>query len=46
MWFANPLDFIGKVVLVTGGSGWTTTPAGTWTVVPMVTGNGLKIPGR
>ena len=45
MWSANPLDFTGKAVLVTGGSGSRRTPVGEWTVVPMVTGNCLKIPG-
>lgn len=46
---SNPLDFSGKTVLVTGGgvaaAGWTRTPTGEWTVVPMVTGNGLRMPG-
>jgi NAD(P)-dependent dehydrogenase (short-subunit alcohol dehydrogenase family) len=39
----------GTVIHVDGGalaaSGWMQTPTGEWTVVPMITGNGLKIPG-
>lgn len=43
---ANPLDFTGKAVLITGGGvGWTGTPTDEWIVVPMVSGTGLKIPG-
>ena len=26
-------------------SGWMQTPQGEWTVTPMISGNGLKIPG-
>ena len=26
-------------------AGWTRTPTGEWTIVPMVSGNGLRIPG-
>lgn len=40
----------GTAIHVDGGAlaaaGWTRTPTGEWTVVPMVTGNGLKIPGQ
>ena len=48
---ASPLAawVTGTAIHVDGGAlaaaGWTRTPAGEWTVVPMVTGNGLRMPG-
>lgn len=52
LYLASPLAawVTGTAIHVDGGAlaaaGWTRTPTGEWTVVPMVTGNGLKIPGR
>ena len=38
----------GTTIHVDGGAlaaaGWTRTPEGQWTVVPLVSGNGLRIP--
>lgn len=51
LYLASPLAswVTGTAIHVDGGAlaaaGWTRTPTGEWTVVPMVTGNGLKIPG-
>lgn len=52
LYLASPLAswVTGTAIHVDGGAlaaaGWTRTPSGEWTVVPMVTGNGLKIPGQ
>lgn len=52
LYLASPLAswVTGSAIHVDGGAlaaaGWTRTPTGEWTVVPMVTGNGLKIPGQ
>lgn len=52
LYLASPLAawVTGTAIHVDGGAlaaaGWTRTPTGEWTVVPMVTGNGLKIPGK
>jgi len=52
LYLASPLaDWVtGTAIHVDGGAlaaaGWTRTPEGQWTVVPMVSGNGLKIPSR
>ena len=52
LYLASPLAawVTGTAIHVDGGAlaaaGWTRTPTGEWTIVPMVTGNGLKIPGR
>lgn len=52
LYLASPLAswVTGTAIHVDGGAlaaaGWTRTPTGEWTVVPMVTGNGLKIPGQ
>ncbi|MDP3907352.1 hypothetical protein [Novosphingobium sp.] len=51
------IDFTGQHVLdravpgmlaeqIARTAGWTRTPTGEWTAVPMVVGNGLKIPGQ
>lgn len=51
LYLASPLAawVTGTAIHVDGGAlaaaGWTRTPAGEWTVVPMVSGNGLRIPG-
>ena len=51
LYLASPLAawVTGTAIHVDGGAlaaaGWTRTPAGEWTIVPMVSGNGLKIPG-
>lgn len=51
LYLASPLAswVTGTAIHVDGGalaaSGWMQTPQGEWTVVPMITGNGLKIPG-
>jgi 3-oxoacyl-[acyl-carrier protein] reductase len=51
LYLASPLAswVTGTAIHVDGGAlaaaGWTRTPTGEWTVVPMVSGNGLKIPG-
>lgn len=51
LYLASPLAawVTGTAIHVDGGalaaSGWMQTPTGEWTVVPMVTGNGIKIPG-
>ena len=51
LYLASPLAawVTGTAIHVDGGAlaaaGWTRTPSGEWTVVPMVSGNGLKIPG-
>ena len=51
LYLASPLAawVTGTAIHVDGGAlaaaGWTRTPAGEWTVVPMVTGNGLRMPG-
>lgn len=51
LYLASPLAswVTGSAIHVDGGAlaaaGWTRTPTGEWTIVPMVTGNGLKIPG-
>lgn len=51
LYLASPLAawVTGTAIHVDGGAlaaaGWTRTPRGEWTVVPMVSGNGLKIPG-
>lgn len=51
LYLASPLAawVTGSAIHVDGGAlaaaGWTRTPTGEWTVVPMVSGNGLKIPG-
>lgn len=50
LYLASPLAswVTGTTIHVDGGAlaaaGWTRTPDGQWTVVPMVSGNGLKIP--
>lgn len=50
LYLASPLAewVTGTAIHVDGGAlaaaGWIQTPQGQWTVVPMVTGNGLKIP--
>ena len=52
LYLASPLAswVTGSAIHVDGGAlaaaGWTRTPTGEWTVVPMVSGNGLKIPGQ
>ncbi len=52
LYLASPLAswVTGTAIHVDGGAlaaaGWTRTPTGEWTVVPMVSGNGLKIPGQ
>ena len=52
LYLASPLAswVTGTAIHVDGGAlaaaGWTRTPTGEWTVVPMVTGNGRKIPGQ
>jgi 3-oxoacyl-[acyl-carrier protein] reductase len=52
LYLASPLAswVTGTAIHLDGGalaaSGWTRTPTGEWTVVPMVSGNGLKIPGQ
>ncbi|MFM8541752.1 MAG: SDR family NAD(P)-dependent oxidoreductase, partial [Chakrabartia sp.] len=52
LYLASPLAawVTGPAIHVDGGAlaaaGWTRTPTGEWTIVPMVTGNGLNIPGR
>lgn len=52
LYLASPLAawVTGTAIHVDGGAlaaaGWTRTPAGEWTIMPMVSGNGLKIPGR
>jgi NAD(P)-dependent dehydrogenase (short-subunit alcohol dehydrogenase family) len=51
LYLASPLAswVTGTAIHVDGGAlaaaGWTRTPTGEWTIVPMVSGNGLKIPG-
>ena len=51
LYLASPLAawVTGTAIHVDGGAlaaaGWTRTPTGEWTVVPMVSGNGLRIPG-
>ncbi len=51
LYLASPLAswVTGTTVHVDGGAlaaaGWMQTPEGQWTVVPMVSGNGLEIPG-
>jgi NAD(P)-dependent dehydrogenase (short-subunit alcohol dehydrogenase family) len=51
LYLASPLAawVTGTAIHVDGGalaaSGWMQTPAGEWTNVPMISGNGLKIPG-
>lgn len=51
LYLASPLAawVTGTAIHVDGGAlaaaGWTRTPTGEWTVVPMVSGNALKIPG-
>lgn len=50
LYLASPLAewVTGTTIHVDGGAlaaaGWTRTPEGQWTVVPMVSGNGLRIP--
>ncbi|QKS02243.1 SDR family oxidoreductase [Sphingomonas sp. CL5.1] len=50
LYLASPLAswVTGTTIHVDGGAlaaaGWTRTPDGQWTVVPMVSGNGLRIP--
>lgn len=50
LYLASPLAswVTGTAIHVDGGAlaaaGWTRTPEGQWTVVPMVSGNGLRIP--
>ncbi len=52
LYLASPLAawVTGSAIHVDGGalaaSGWTRTPTGEWTIVPIVAGNGLKIPGQ
>ena len=51
LYLASPMAewVTGTAIHVDGGAlaaaGWTRTPTGEWTVVPMVSGNGLVIPG-
>lgn len=51
LYLASPLAawVTGTAIHVDGGAlaaaGWTRTPEGEWTVVPMVSGNALRIPG-
>ena len=51
LYLASPLAswVTGTAIHVDGGalaaSGWMQTPQGEWTVTPMISGNGLKIPG-
>lgn len=51
LYLASPLAawVTGTAIHVDGGAlaaaGWARTPTGEWTIVPMVSGNGLKIPG-
>ncbi|MXO74324.1 SDR family oxidoreductase [Altererythrobacter aerius] len=51
LYLASPLAswVTGTAIHVDGGAlaaaGWTRTPAGEWTIMPMVAGNGLRIPG-
>lgn len=52
LYLASPLAswVTGTAIHVDGGalaaSGWMQTPQGEWTVTPMISGNGLKIPGQ
>jgi 3-oxoacyl-[acyl-carrier protein] reductase len=52
LYLASPLAswVTGTAIHVDGGAlaaaGWIQTPTGEWTNVPMVSGNGLKIPGQ
>lgn len=51
LYLASPLAawVTGTAIHVDGGAlaaaGWTRTPQGEWTVVPLVSGNGIRIPG-